>query len=816
MSIYDDELKRTLKQDRTMRPVIANVPYPGVNEEQNLRDFIGESDSADDATPEATKRKENEVVKVLDSYESVFRAALDPENTSHRGRFLHLNEKPYPSEDAKNYADLLLNVPVVYIVYFHDPKAPAKKPWTVYVGETNHIAKRTVQHVVKLKVQDGAEENTYDQEALSKKETAADIAISKAVADGIEVRQYVIWQRLFNKSLTLDIENKLIDYMQSIESVNCLNGRTNAQGRYFTSDALEYIVSSIWSRLVEDNGNVITETKKKPSKKLHALFPTETNIWNSSIYKISPFHKLGDGQKKSLDHIEQRVEKILSEWGPDSRTQLILIRGKAGTGKSILLSTLFYKLCNMPTEHRPSVKLMVYNEELLNQYKAMATLQGLDEGNSGLDDSNILIGINNVLKPSEFIHKLSVKHESVQDGKTEQSYDYYAPTGMVDVALVDEAHLLFTQGRQGYQGHNQLHDILRRAKVVVAVFDPNQIMNNTEKWDVDQLEEFLRDISGKEKNGIFVREQPVICDNHDNPANVSKTAYETYSVHLTEQFRISASAAVSDWIRQITAGDSSRVLLDEESFASDQDRPHISNIPADDSSRPDGVYASLDDLPYEIRVFDSPRDLVDAINKKRTEINKKQEQVRKELGQSISATVPRDLCRVLATYDWKYTVEKGGEVTLYRKGDEWRMPMGWDDANKPIAPQSFDEVFSMDWNGKKTGNSSKDPWASRPGTENEIGSYFTIQGFDLNYAGIIIGPSVSYDEEHDCLKFITDYSQDQKVDVSAARESGLDKVFIRNQLNVLLTRGVHGLYLFAVDPTLQKQLKKAASGKLQK
>ena len=121
----------------------------------------------------------------------------------------------------------------------------------------------------------------------------------------------------------------------------------------------------------------------------------------------------------------------------------------------------------------------------------------------------------------------------------------------------------------------------------------------------------------------------------------------------------------------------------------------------------------------------------------------------------------------------------------------------------------------MDWNGKKTGNSSKDPWASRPGTENEIGSYFTIQGFDLNYAGVIIGPSVSYDEEHDCLKFITKYSQDQKVDVNAAKESGLDKVFIRNQLNVLLTRGVHGLYLFAVDPILQKQLRKAANGELQ-
>lgn len=32
---------------------------------------------------------------------------------------------------------------------------------------------------------------------------------------------------------------------------------------------------------------------------------------------------------------------------------------------------------------------------------------------------------------------------------------------------------------------------------------------------------------------------------------------------------------------------------------------------------------------------------------------------------------------------------------------------------------------------------------------------------------------------------------------------------LRNELNVLLKRGVHGLYLFAVDPELQAALKRA-------
>ena len=35
---------------------------------------------------------------------------------------------------------------------------------------------------------------------------------------------------------------------------------------------------------------------------------------------------------------------------------------------------------------------------------------------------------------------------------------------------------------------------------------------------------------------------------------------------------------------------------------------------------------------------------------------------------------------------------------------------------------------------------------------------------------------------------------------------------LRNELNVLLKRGVHGLYLFAVDPELQLALERAARG----
>ena len=76
--------------------------------------------------------------------------------------------------------------------------------------------------------------------------------------------------------------------------------------------------------------------------------------------------------------------------------------------------------------------------------------------------------------------------------------------------------------------------------------------------------------------------------------------------------------------------------------------------------------------------------------------------------------------------------------------------------------------------------------------------------------GVIIGPSVTYrngeivfDEKGSCNRY------------AVAKRDGLVSYAqsnLRNELNVLLKRGVHGLFIFAVDPELQAALKKAADG----
>ena len=246
--------------------------------------------------------------------------------------------------------------------------------------------------------------------------------------------------------------------------------------------------------------------------------------------------------------------------------------------------------------------------------------------------------------------------------------------------------------------------------------------------------------------------------------------------------------------------------------------------------------------PYEIKVCSSPEEVFSEINKKRDWVLSRQEDAeetkpakgrKKKIKRA--AVKPRDLCRVVATFDWPYdSGDALGTVDLYYDPDyewhcdgqqyrgAWRRPNYVD--GDPEIPEHV-KVFRRRWNRAKdiledeerekrqTGES----WASDESTKNEVGSYFTIQGFDLNYVGVIIGPSVGYDEDRNCIVYRPEMSCDPGVtssrkDISTSEDLEYFKhECIRKQLGVLTKRGVHGLYLFAVDPVLQKKLQDSMS-----
>ena len=104
-------------------------------------------------------------------------------------------------------------------------------------------------------------------------------------------------------------------------------------------------------------------------------------------------------------------------------------------------------------------------------------------------------------------------------------------------------------------------------------------------------------------------------------------------------------------------------------------------------------------------------------------------------------------------------------------------------------------------------NSSTKNWVTSKNAINEVGCIHTIQGYDLNYAGIIIGPELSYDfKNKDFIVFKNKY-KDIKGKVSLDNPGDLKK-YILNIYRVLMTRGIKGTFIYICDPNLREYFKK--------
>jgi DUF2075 family protein len=290
----------------------------------------------------------------------------------------------------------------------------------------------------------------------------------------------------------------------------------------------------------------------------------------------------------------------------------------------------------------------------------------------------------NYQRPTTFINQLTKKHQTA------------------DVVIIDEAHLLLSKPDHynNFYYDNQLMEIINRAKIVVLVFDPQQVLRMKSLWTTKRLQKITH-----------------------------KYAHVDY--YLQRQFRLQAPSSLLVWFDSLAAGQIKPI-------------PHV------------------DRAQYDFRIFDDAELMRQEIVKRNNETG---------------------LSRILSTSGYPSILD-GGQHFI-REG---RFKMPWDQYN-------FTQT----------------PWAEKPETINEVGSIYTCQGFDLNYAGIIIGPPF-FEAGPDCLQVdlskITDTEMFKRRDdlTDPQRKHELEVAMVRNALNVLLKRGVHGTYLYAHDPQLRQTL----------
>ncbi len=158
---------------------------------------------------------------------------------------------------------------------------------------------------------------------------------------------------------------------------------------------------------------------------------------------------------------------------------------------------------------------------------------------------------------------------------------------------------------------------------------------------------------------------------------------------------------------------------------------------------------------YEVKVFDDPNVMINEIKKRDLEVG---------------------LSRTVAGYGWKWNSKNDKNAYDIKFGDK-----------------------EYKWNTTPT------DWINSENSVNEIGCIHTVQGYDLNYVGVIFGPEIRYDRILQTIVIDKTNYYD-----SLGKTSDMDelKEFIQNIYVTLMTRGIRGTYMYACDPGLQEYLKK--------
>ncbi|WP_251126209.1 MULTISPECIES: DUF2075 domain-containing protein [unclassified Exiguobacterium] len=467
----------------------------------------------------------------------------------------------------------------------------------------------------------------------------------------------------FNRSATFHLETKLINYFLGDEKYTLQNKSKTANDFTHNYYNKTYYDNELFPELWDE-----LHRKGLVQNELHA-------IENKDIFKLSPFKELSveqlDLKEKVLDFCETQMSKV----DPNATYgDLYVIEGEAGVGKSVVLSSIFNTIQartkdTHSTLHQTRNYLVVNHEEMLKTYKGIAKqVKHLKAGD--------------FTKPTPLLNKLN-------DEKA-------------DIIFVDEAHLLLTKSDayNNFRQNNHLEELLKKAKIVIAIFDQHQVLKLKSHWNSLKLDDYKK----------------------------KARTVETYK--LTNQFRMQADEDMMDWVNAFK-------------------EKRINPLPKPKQ--------------YDLRIFETLEEMHRTI---------------------IQQDRRYGLSRVVSTFDFLHKKD-GDTYYVYESNGDYKMP----------------------WN--TTGG--KTTWAEKAETIAEAGSIYTIQGFDLNYVGVVLGPSISYDEEQECLVIDSNLYKDTGAYAGIEGIENVDKAkeqIVLNSINILMKRGVKGLYLYASDESLRRKLLK--------
>lgn len=160
---------------------------------------------------------------------------------------------------------------------------------------------------------------------------------------------------------------------------------------------------------------------------------------------------------------------------------------------------------------------------------------------------------------------------------------------------------------------------------------------------------------------------------------------------------------------------------------------------------------------YDLRFFSSFQELYDEIQKKEAE---------------------HGLSRMIAGYSWNW------------------------------ASKNDKRKFDIDIEGVKLQwNNTHIDWINSENAALQVGCIHTTQGYDLNYAGVIFGHEITYNEELNRIEVIRENYHDRN-GKSGIKDDERLKKYIVNIYKTIMYRGIRGTFVYACDPAMKNYLQR--------
>lgn len=304
--------------------------------------------------------------------------------------------------------------PIVYILY---SKNANQRP-IAYIGQTVQVDRRMVAHLKDIKRKD--------------------------ISDSL-----LIGNEKFNQSATYNIESKLINHFigdGKFMLQNVSQTKTPQMHCYYDKEFYDKILfAEIWDYLL-DNGLADNSLDR---------------IETRDVYKISPYRELSSEQLEVKSEIINYCKENIGR----TNEKVFMIHGEAGTGKSVVIASLFNTLQDLSKEKYSPIfgtknYLLVNNAEMIKTYRSMSkSLPNIKK--------------KDILKPTTFINEMDKSKDKA------------------DIVVVDEAHLLLTKEDKynNFYYENQLEEIIKRSKITIFIFDSRQVLRTKSYWTDETMKQ---------------------------------------------------------------------------------------------------------------------------------------------------------------------------------------------------------------------------------------------------------------------------------------------------------------------------------------